>query len=543
MFLGYTAAILALATHAVTAGDRLESMLTFWMGACVAEAHTHTALLHAGAAYMYLRRRLTPELLVRLRDAVCSGGPASLSLRDGMSLASAGLALASLLPFAQLSSAQWRARSALTAALSASGTPLHMLSRPLTPMRVAAALLPDFTASLLSRNVIVTHGIVYGQARKGGWSAATPSKLCNLRLSVWRHRDRARTPAPCMLYIHGGGWIVGNPGKHSLSLMYEVARAGWIVFTISYRLAPRTPFPHMLFDCKRALGWIRAHAGQYGGDPSFVVAAGESAGGHLALMMGLTPNVPAYQRAPDMRGVDTTVQGVVDLYGVADWTDAAEQYRRRDPVPGRVRTFLERLVLQKKYDSHTAEYVRGSPRWWVEGSLLRAQLAASGIVLPPALVHGDRDDTVRDDEDDAPSAEHPEQAHASASADASRQRGADVSDMCVDRPVPPIFIIHGTCDTLVPLEDSELLWQALQARRSRDTDGHSKSATQSTPLAAPVVADAFAVLPGAHHAFNFLPSFRALATGDAIVDWLEHLYAREMMRRRAATTAVVRPRL
>jgi acetyl esterase len=66
------------------------------------------------------------------------------------------------------------------------------------------------------------------------------------------------------------------------------ARAGYLVVNISYRLAPRHPFPAALEDCVDALAWIARHARDYGGDPERLVFAGESAGANLACALAIT---------------------------------------------------------------------------------------------------------------------------------------------------------------------------------------------------------------------------------------------------------------
>jgi hypothetical protein len=104
-------------------------------------------------------------------------------------------------------------------------------------------------------------------------------------------------------------------------------------------------------------------------------------------------------------------------------------------------------------------------------------------------------------------------------------------------PPPPLQNIHA-CEhvTAVPLlcaVDSAHFWEALQLRRARDRESElqmaSGSAASGSGSAVPIVArkppDVFITLPGAHHAFNFLTSARALSMGDAVMDWLNCVYA------------------
>ena len=139
-----------------------------------------------------------------------------------------------------------------------------------------------------------------------------------LKLDVF-HDGSATTGRPVLMYIHGGGWVVGDKREQGLPLMHHLARNGWVCVTANYRLSPGATWPDPLIDVKAALAWIRSTIHEYGGDPSFVAVAGGSAGGHLAAMVGLTQNLPEYQ--PGFEDVDTSVDVVVPIYGIYDTTN------------------------------------------------------------------------------------------------------------------------------------------------------------------------------------------------------------------------------
>jgi len=83
-------------------------------------------------------------------------------------------------------------------------------------------------------------------------------------------------------------------------MMLRMAAQGWVCVSADYRLSPHATFPDHLVDLKRALAWVRSHVAEYGGNPDFIVVAGQSAGGHLASLVALTakpPGVPAGLRA------------------------------------------------------------------------------------------------------------------------------------------------------------------------------------------------------------------------------------------------------
>jgi acetyl esterase/lipase len=92
-----------------------------------------------------------------------------------------------------------------------------------------------------------------------------------------------------------------------------------VCVSINYRLSPKATWPEHLVDCKRALGWVRAHIAEYGGDPDLVCVTGGSAGAHLAAMVALTAGEARYQ--PGFEDVDTSVAACIPFYGVYDFLD------------------------------------------------------------------------------------------------------------------------------------------------------------------------------------------------------------------------------
>ncbi len=121
------------------------------------------------------------------------------------------------------------------------------------------------------------------------------------------------THAPGVLLIHGGGWSSGDRTQlkgHGILL----GRAGYVCVTAEYRLSDEAKWPAPLHDVKAALRWMRANASKLGVDPARIAVSGNSAGGHLSLMVAGTPNVAEFEGEGGNPGVDTSVVACVAIY-------------------------------------------------------------------------------------------------------------------------------------------------------------------------------------------------------------------------------------
>jgi arylformamidase len=94
-------------------------------------------------------------------------------------------------------------------------------------------------------------------------------------------------PHPVVVFVHGGGWILGDRqqiGGSYIKLGRRFAALGVLTMVVSYRLAPRFKHPAQVRDVSRALAWAFEHAPEYGGDPQRLFAMGHSAGAHLVAL-------------------------------------------------------------------------------------------------------------------------------------------------------------------------------------------------------------------------------------------------------------------
>lgn len=96
-----------------------------------------------------------------------------------------------------------------------------------------------------------------------------------------------RRPAPLHVFLHGGGWCVGDLDQRDPRCRTIAAGAGCIVASVDYRMAPENAFPVPRDDCYAALCWLAEHAGELGVDGARVSVGGESAGGNLAALLCL----------------------------------------------------------------------------------------------------------------------------------------------------------------------------------------------------------------------------------------------------------------
>src|SRR5204863_9190461 len=111
-----------------------------------------------------------------------------------------------------------------------------------------------------------------------------------LELDLYLPREDG--PVPVIVHVHGGGWRRGSR-RHPLPVLgadfYDrLAAQGFAVAAIDYRLSGEARFPAPLEDVRTAIGWVGDHGASYGLDAGQVFGWGDSAGGHLALLAGLT---------------------------------------------------------------------------------------------------------------------------------------------------------------------------------------------------------------------------------------------------------------
>ena len=163
------------------------------------------------------------------------------------------------------------------------------------------------------------------------------------RLDLYLPKWRASAMLPVVVYLHSGGWVSGDKaeGERFLAPLVETGRFAGV--SAGYRLADDALWPAQLHDVQAAVRWVRANAERHGLDPDWIAAWGWSAGGHLALLLGTTADVPALDgRLGPHAGESPRVTAVVNHAGISDLLAIDESPGRRDARA--LRTFTSRLL-------------------------------------------------------------------------------------------------------------------------------------------------------------------------------------------------------
>jgi acetyl esterase/lipase len=200
------------------------------------------------------------------------------------------------------------------------------------------------------------------------------NKIDDLALLMDVYYPASGGPWPGLVFVHGGGWMEGD--KAPLAII--PTDAGFLVFSINYRMYPAYRFPAMIEDVKSAIRYLRANAASFNLDPDRIALIGHSAGAHLVALAGLADENAGWDVGPYLDH-SSRVQAVIEMSGP---TDLARQF------PAEVMELKANVFGQEKFD----------------------------IASPVHYVHPD---------------------------------------------APPMLIVHGEVDEIVPVEQAQLLYNAL----------------------------------------------------------------------------------
>jgi acetyl esterase/lipase len=130
----------------------------------------------------------------------------------------------------------------------------------------------------------------------------------------------AKKPMPAIIWVHGGGCTEENYTRLSRpeKCFVELAKRGFLIASVDYRLAQVEPFPAQVRDCKCAVRFLRSHAAQYGIDPNHIGVWGESCGGQIVGLMAVENGISGYEDVGGWEGISSAVQAAVAWYGGFD---------------------------------------------------------------------------------------------------------------------------------------------------------------------------------------------------------------------------------
>ena len=176
------------------------------------------------------------------------------------------------------------------------------------------------------------------------------------------------------MFIHGGGWIYGDKEMFRDAASY-LAQQGFAAATIEYRLSNERIYPAAVDDSKAAVRWLRNNAARFGGDSKRIGVVGTSAGGQLAALLGVTPDISHFKEGDDSKGVSVEVQAVVPIAAPVD------------------------MVAQDQIDPWNLKVFMGSrpyeaPELWRQASPIHFAKKSSGAFL---FMHFMEDDVRYDD--------------------------------------------------------------------------------------------------------------------------------------------------
>jgi acetyl esterase/lipase len=254
-------------------------------------------------------------------------------------------------------------------------------------------------------------------------------------LDLWMP-DGATGPVPLVIFVHAGAFAGGDKSMDvDTGNVASVLAAGYAAASLNYRLSGEAPFPAAVQDVKAAVRFLRANASQYGLDPDRFAAWGTSAGGHLVAMIGTTGDQKTVLDDPSLGngGVSSAVQAAVDFFGPTDFLQLDTQFGSASPA-----------ACNGQVPAYDPAY------------------------SPASLFLGAAIQTI------------PDQAAAA----------NPITYIASAKSLPVFFIAHGDSDCVVPVQQSEILYEALQAAGASATfnlvrgAGHDEGILASqTPIA------------------------------------------------------------
>lgn len=207
-------------------------------------------------------------------------------------------------------------------------------------------------------NIPVTHealtliaGMTY--ARVPSWYGFTKE---DLKMDLVMPKNAAgHAPMPAVLWLCGGAFCVVDRSVW-MPQMVDLARRGYVVASANYRTSNAVPFPAPLQDVKAAIRFLRANAAEFCIDPDRIAVMGESAGGTLASLAGVTAGMAEYE-AGEYLDTSSAVQAVVDFYGLTDMSTMPDHSEDANVADWTMAAFLGGVTPGKLARTSAVNYV------------------------------------------------------------------------------------------------------------------------------------------------------------------------------------------
>jgi acetyl esterase len=209
-------------------------------------------------------------------------------------------------------------------------------------------------------------------------SIPAPHGVVPARIYTPRKLRKANGLAPCLVFFHGGGWVIGNLETHDVVCRKLAEEGELIVIAVDYRLAPEHKFPAAVDDAIIATKWVAANAARLGIDVSRLIVGGDSAGGNLAAVVSLA--------ARDDGGPD--IAGQLLIYPSTDMSRKHASHREAETSILLTHSVIGWFLNHYLGDADIADW-RASPA-----------RAGSLAGLPPAYVLTAGADPLRDEGDE-----------------------------------------------------------------------------------------------------------------------------------------------
>jgi len=227
----------------------------------------------------------------------------------------------------------------------------------------------------LPENVQAAEGVIYSTLNSGR----------KLKLNVYRPKDEGKYPV--LLMVHGGGWSSGDLSLQ-IPMAQQIASKGYVTIPVEYRLSPEAKFPAAIYDLKIAIKWIRANTEIYGMDTTKIAISGCSAGGQLAILVGMTNFQPEYETPDEYIGYNANVHAVINIDGISDFSTDELSATRESLIKNKMPASIK--WLGGTYEDMKEIWVAASPIYHVTKNSAPVMFINSSI----PRFHGGRNEII-----------------------------------------------------------------------------------------------------------------------------------------------------